>query len=351
MYLEAEYCEEEPIVQNPNQDQGEDEVAEEIQDTDEQSEVNLTVNNETSRDGSSTETVYDGVQPGLELLEHRAEGDVQHDEEQPCGNQQVGEEVQGDHHHEGNIVQLNPIEVQNEGGDDIDADEFGELQNEGEDIDETEELEELQHEGESDNDADAEDEESEPEDIDWNNKQQNPATLPEAGQIIIYWSRKKQGIVEATVIRMHRTMRYRWPHWRNIECNNTGRQYSINLDIVCEDCIVWRYLVEDQPWIPTENNLPQVDGNYTIVSETISENVFTEYDMDYLDLGNSASVREKFEITVNRKDNNRLFGIGHRLEQIVNNGEPSERISPPSVWRRRWNRIRDYLRRLGRTRQ
>ena len=122
MYLEAEYCEDEPMVQNPNQDQGEDEVAEEIQDTDEQSEVNLTVSNETSRDGSSTETVYDGVEPGLELLEHPAEEDVQHDEEQPRGNQQVGEEVQGDHHHDENIVQLNLVELQNEGEDDIDPD-------------------------------------------------------------------------------------------------------------------------------------------------------------------------------------------------------------------------------------
>ena len=216
------------------------------------------------------------------------------------------------------------------------------------------------------NDDDVEDEESESEEeseaenIDWHNKHLNPVTLPDVGERIIFFDQDIQCTVEATVIPMHRTMQYQWPGWRNIKRDDTGGPASVNLDMVCHNCTVWRYLINDQDMESVR--IPQTDGNYTLPSGTndiIDGEVFTEYDIDYF--GNPAVDRERFEITINRTNENRLFTMAHHLDLNVTYDKPlhhlpastdldQDQTRPPSVWRRRWNHFVRFWSRLGRHR-
>ena len=202
------------------------------------------------------------------------------------------------------------------------------------------------------NDADVEDDESEAESIDWEDKQLNPAILPDLGEQIVYWDRQLNRTVQATVIRMHRTMQYRWPGWRNIKCDTTGKQASINMDLVCEQCVVWRYAEHDQDVAQGFDQIPQGDANLTIPSSYVSEHedkdVFTRYDMDYF--GNPSHEWERFEITFDRDDHHRQFQLTQYLDldvtynrQHQQSAQPQSRRSP---WQRRWTQLRDLLHRL-----
>ena len=197
------------------------------------------------------------------------------------------------------------------------------------------------------NDADVEDEESESEEesetenIDWHNKRLNPVTLPDVGERIIFFDQDIQSTAEATVIPMHRTMQYQWPGWRNIKRDDTGGASSVNLDMVCHNCTVWRYLINNQDMQSVR--IPQTDGNYTLTSGTndiINGDVFTGYDIDYF--GNPEIEREGFEITINRTNENRLVVMAHHLNLNVTYGKPisdlpantnldQDQTPPPSV--------------------
>jgi hypothetical protein len=72
--------------------------------------------------------------------------------------------------------------------------------------------------------------------------------------------------MNATITKMHRTMQYQWPGWRNIKIDGEQQESSVNLDEISEGCVAWRYL-GDAPRIPRapgEGYIPQYDGNYTL---------------------------------------------------------------------------------------
>ena len=136
---------------------------------------------------------------------------------------------------------------------------------------------------------------------------------------------------------MNRTMQYRWPGWRNIRQDDTGKPASVNLDMVAHNCVVWRYLVTNQN--VESIRIPQTDGNYTLPTgsnDIISGDVFTEYDIDYL--GNPADKQEEIQITLNRV-------------QPSSSGINQDHSRPPSSWRRSWNRLTELWSHLRRHRQ
>ena len=212
----------------------------------------------------------------------------------------------------------------------------------------------------NENDADIEDDESEAETIDWNDKQLNPAILPDLREQILYWDRQLNRTVQATVTRMHRTMQYRWPGWRNIKCDNTGKQSSINMDLLCEQCVVWRYLEHDHDVTQGPDRIPQGDANLTMPSSYVSEHedgdVFTRYDTDYF--GNPSHEWQRFEITFNRDDHLRQFQLTQYLDldvtqyldlDVTYNRQHQQSVQPQrrqSPWHRPWTQLRDLYHRL-----
>ena len=97
----------------------------------------------------------------------------------------------------------------------------------------------------------------------------NPVVLPNVGARIQFKDPTTNIAVKATVTRMHRTMQYQWPGWRNIQVDGDPRQSSVNLDLVSHGCVVWKYL-GDTPRVPRAPGdgyvVPQIDGNYTLPS-------------------------------------------------------------------------------------
>ena len=95
----------------------------------------------------------------------------------------------------------------------------------------------------------------------------NPVVLPNVGSRIKFRDPASNNIVKATVTRMHRTMQYQWPGWRNIRVDGEPRQSSVNLDHGSHGCVVWKYLhgAPRVPRVPVEAYvIPQTDGNYTL---------------------------------------------------------------------------------------
>jgi hypothetical protein len=94
----------------------------------------------------------------------------------------------------------------------------------------------------------------------------NPANLPNVGARITFRHPQSNVRMNATITKMHRTMQYQWPGWRNIKIDGEQQESSVNLDEISEGCVAWRYL-GDAPRIPRtpgEGYIPQYDGNYTL---------------------------------------------------------------------------------------
>ena len=80
----------------------------------------------------------------------------------------------------------------------------------------------------------------------------NPLILPVVGSRISFWDVKTNKMLTAHVTKMHPSEAIKWPLWWNVKIEQTGKEMSINLDLVCNNCVSWRYA-----------NIQQIDGNYT----------------------------------------------------------------------------------------
>ena len=100
------------------------------------------------------------------------------------------------------------------------------------------------------------------------NKDDNPKVLPNVGARIQFRYPETNIIQKATVMKMHRTMQYQWPGWRNVQVDRARKQSSVNLDIVSHLCVMWEYLddIPPVPRAPGDGYIPQIDGNYTLPS-------------------------------------------------------------------------------------
>jgi hypothetical protein len=99
-----------------------------------------------------------------------------------------------------------------------------------------------------------------------NQNDANPVNLPNVGARITFRNPDSNLLVNATVTRMHRTMQFQWPGWRNIKIDGAQCESSVNLDEISHGCIAWRYL-DDGPRVPRapgDGYIPQIDGNYTL---------------------------------------------------------------------------------------
>ena len=94
----------------------------------------------------------------------------------------------------------------------------------------------------------------------------NPANLPNVGARITFRNPGSNVKTNATITKMHRTMQYQWPGWRNIKIDGDQFQSSVNMDVIGNGCVAWRYLGDAPPMprAPGDGYIPQYDGNYTL---------------------------------------------------------------------------------------
>ena len=135
---------------------------------------------------------------------------------------------------------------------------------------------------ESDADADldttTENSDDEAENDDLQDKNSNPANLPNVGARIAFKNPDSNEIIRATVVPMHRTMQYQWPGWRNIKIDGERQLSSVNMDVVSHGCVVWRYLQSTPiPRHPGQGYIPQTDGNYTLPSGSSHHSSYQYY--------------------------------------------------------------------------
>ena len=219
---------------------------------------------------------------------------------------------------------------------DSDEEDSDEEDSDEEDSDEEDRVELVaNYENNTDVSGERDDQTSEENNINWLDLQFNPIILPEVGDRIIFWDNELNDTVRATVIKMPRKLQEKWPGWRNIKAENSGITSSVNLDLVCENCTVWRYLDME---VEEFNEIPQNDGNYTIAEDV----VFTEYDTAYF--GDPRFNRRRLIVTI-PNDN--------RVPTPSTEGRASTRpTSPgsPSAWRRHWKHFTELFNRLRRRR-
>ena len=82
----------------------------------------------------------------------------------------------------------------------------------------------------------------------------NPPNLPNEGDRIVFFNPNTKSVAKATVLKMQKTLQKKWPGWRNIKVDDEVSPMSINMDLLCNQCALWRYECQ---------NVPQIDGNYT----------------------------------------------------------------------------------------
>ena len=211
----------------------------------------------------------------------------------------------------------------------------------------------------------------------WDPNLPNPVVFPLPGDKITFLDRDIQPpiLINAQVTIMKKTVQQRWPDWYNILCEGSYTQTSVNL-VTSR----WRYITVD--------DVPQVDGNYTLlhddqfIDDTISDqgSLFGESHIEYMSNNLSESLsnarhdafRESLRDIIN-EDNGRAFRLVQRLNleipftgRIVSNRVytippilrlPLSSVSEadlyqeapraPSAWHRRWQRLKTFLARLS----
>ena len=101
-------------------------------------------------------------------------------------------------------------------------------------------------------------------------KASNPLNLPEPGDRIVFFDPDLDMRVNASIAAMHRTSRAQWPGWRNIIADN-GRKQSVNLHVISNGCVVWRYNYKADDG-QEAGNAPQDDESHGIVLQADEEN-------------------------------------------------------------------------------
>ena len=139
-------------------------------------------------------------------------------------------------------------------------------------------------------DADIEDNDGSEEECDelheFSNKRNNPRELPQVNDRISYWDPDMAVIISGTVTPMTRELQRRYPGWRNLVKDGENEESSVNLDMVGNNCVAWKYCdaaaVNDEQQVavnddePPHNNgeqhaalLQQIDGGI-ITPESLS---------------------------------------------------------------------------------
>ena len=80
---------------------------------------------------------------------------------------------------------------------------------------------------------------------DLNDKRLNPTSLPEVGQLILFWDPISNSKKIAQITKMCQSVQLKNPGWRNVKVRGESNQRSINLDLVSDNCIRWQFLNED----------------------------------------------------------------------------------------------------------
>ena len=80
---------------------------------------------------------------------------------------------------------------------------------------------------------------------DVNDKSLNPAALPEAGQLILFWDPDSNSKKLAKVIKMFKTVQLKNPGWRNVIVQGETSPRGLNLDLVSDNCIRWMFYERD----------------------------------------------------------------------------------------------------------
>ena len=156
------------------------------------------------------------------------------------------------------------------------------------------------------------------------NKDDNPVGLPNIGARIRFRDPETNIIQKATITKMHRTMQYQWPGWRNVLVDGDRKQSSINLDIVSHLCVMWEHLddIPPVPRAPGDGYIPQIDGNYTLPSGP-----------SYKDYGEAFTDNEiEGDIFHIHDDRTRVYFVPPSLPS-----QPTQASQPAtSGWRSRW---------------
>ena len=137
---------------------------------------------------------------------------------------------------------------------------------------------------------------------DWNfTVRDNPSILPIEGSWIQYQNPENEEIVTAKVLRVNPAISKKWPGWRNVLIYPDQIKRGINLDIMGDNCLKWKYV--DNHDIPIQ----QIDGNYTMAcleesqtSDTINNSKLVHREIYLYSDSNDMKiiVRNNLQITV-----------------------------------------------------
>ena len=126
-------------------------------------------------------------------------------------------------------------------------------------------------------DADIEDNEGSEEECDeldeFSNKRNNPRELPKVNDRISYWDPDMALIISGTVTPMTRELQRRYPGWRNLVKDGENEESSVNLDMVGNNCVAWKYC--DEAAVNDEQHaalVQQIDGGI-ITPESLSPSI------------------------------------------------------------------------------
>ena len=138
-------------------------------------------------------------------------------------------------------------------------------------------------------------------------------------------------------MKMHRTMQYQWPGWRNVQVDRARKQSSVNLDIVSHLCVMWEYLddIPPVPRAPGDGYIPQIDGNYTLPSGPSYK--------DYSEAFTANEIEgDTFEFRDDHVHQAWVYFVAPTLTSRPTQVAPSQ--PAPSGWRTRWKLWTDCFR-------
>ena len=135
------------------------------------------------------------------------------------------------------------------------------------------------------------------------------------GNKILYYAPSLEKVTKATVTRMTKKLRRRWPGWANIR-TETNEELCINLDTLGENHVSWRYSFD----------VPQIDGNYTISS---LESSISELFEDPPDPLNDSNLHREFHANpVNLR-----ITFPNVSKPVIPTVKSNDKISPNVVYR------------------